>query len=360
MQFGTLNYAAHGGFCSVNMAAAGLYTFGGSFWEFGETDWDHTRYFMLFGVAEDHASNPLKIALGKLKQRGVKVVSVNPVRTGYNAIADEWIGIKPGTDGLFGAALVHELLRTQKIDLDYLVRYTNAPWLVIRDPGAGRRAVRARRGGNPVAFDRRREGLTNALGPDVAPALSGSFGCADEREAVPYSSWWRSASCRRVFARARGEGDGRPAPTIRRIAAELAHAAFQEQVLDVPWTDCSGPRHADDARPTGWYARDAGHLGSFEWVPRCRILHILQILLGVDRLPGRVPLQGALSQAAPPFLKPRGKPGDVQPRKPPPGPHLGFPTGPEICWWMHKARRPASTRRSAGMRRSRPTASCTL
>jgi anaerobic selenocysteine-containing dehydrogenase len=42
-QFGTPNYAAHGGFCSVNMAAAGLYTIGGSFWEFGEPDWDHTK-----------------------------------------------------------------------------------------------------------------------------------------------------------------------------------------------------------------------------------------------------------------------------------------------------------------------------
>ena len=63
-QYGTQNFAAHGGFCSVNMAAAGLYTFGGSFWEFGEPDWEHTRYFMLFGVAEDHASNPLKIEIG--------------------------------------------------------------------------------------------------------------------------------------------------------------------------------------------------------------------------------------------------------------------------------------------------------
>jgi anaerobic selenocysteine-containing dehydrogenase len=42
-QFGTPNFAAHGGFCSVNMAAAGLYTFGGAFWEFGEPDWEHTR-----------------------------------------------------------------------------------------------------------------------------------------------------------------------------------------------------------------------------------------------------------------------------------------------------------------------------
>ncbi|MEO1719555.1 MAG: molybdopterin-dependent oxidoreductase, partial [Pseudomonadota bacterium] len=66
-QFGTPNFAAHGGFCSVNMAAAGLYTFGGAFWEFGEPDWQHTKYFMLFGVAEDHASNPIKMGLGKLK-----------------------------------------------------------------------------------------------------------------------------------------------------------------------------------------------------------------------------------------------------------------------------------------------------
>ena len=36
-QFGTPNHAAHGGFCSVNMAAAGIYTMGGAFWEFGAT-----------------------------------------------------------------------------------------------------------------------------------------------------------------------------------------------------------------------------------------------------------------------------------------------------------------------------------
>jgi anaerobic selenocysteine-containing dehydrogenase len=29
-QFGTPNYAAHGGFCSVNMAAGMIYTIGGS------------------------------------------------------------------------------------------------------------------------------------------------------------------------------------------------------------------------------------------------------------------------------------------------------------------------------------------
>jgi sulfite dehydrogenase (quinone) subunit SoeA len=49
-QFGTPNFAAHGGFCSVNMAAAGMYTLGGSFWEFGEPDWERTQLFLMFGV----------------------------------------------------------------------------------------------------------------------------------------------------------------------------------------------------------------------------------------------------------------------------------------------------------------------
>ena len=66
-QFGTCNYAAHGGFCSVNMAAAGMYTIGGSFWEFGEPDWERTRYLILFGLAEDHDSNPIKLGLAACK-----------------------------------------------------------------------------------------------------------------------------------------------------------------------------------------------------------------------------------------------------------------------------------------------------
>ncbi|MBF0333052.1 MAG: molybdopterin-dependent oxidoreductase, partial [Alphaproteobacteria bacterium] len=143
-QFGTPNYAAHGGFCSVNMAAGGLYSVGGSFWEFGEPDWNLTKYFVMFGVTEDHDSNPIKTGLGKLKTRGAKFVSINPVRTGYSAIADEWVGIRPGTDGMLVLAIVHELLRAGKVDMDYLVRYTNLPWLVIQAPDTAEDGLFAR------------------------------------------------------------------------------------------------------------------------------------------------------------------------------------------------------------------------
>jgi len=94
-QFGTPNYAAHGGFCSVNMAAGMIYTVGGSFWEFGGPDLDHAKVFVMLGTAEDHHSNPMKIALSKFKRGGGRFISINPIRTGYSAIADEWIPIKP-------------------------------------------------------------------------------------------------------------------------------------------------------------------------------------------------------------------------------------------------------------------------
>src|SRR5262249_29053814 len=118
--------------------------------------------------------------------KGVKFVAVNPIRTGYGAIADEWIGIKPGTDGLFVGALIHELMRSEKVDLDYLVRYTNAPWLVIDDPAAPDHGLFARNAdGKPLPFDRGGVATADATRVDISPALTGSFKLADGRSVRP-------------------------------------------------------------------------------------------------------------------------------------------------------------------------------
>src|SRR5512147_3257168 len=99
------------------------YSIGFSFWEFGAPDWDYAKYFLMWGVAEDHSSNPIKIGLEKLKRKGGKFVSVNPVRTGYSAIADEWVPIKPGMDGLFAMSIVHVLLSRELFDYEFLINY---------------------------------------------------------------------------------------------------------------------------------------------------------------------------------------------------------------------------------------------
>ncbi|AIB16088.1 formate dehydrogenase (plasmid) [Azospirillum argentinense] len=331
-QFGTPNFAAHGGFCSVNMAAAGMYTLGGSFWEFGEPDWDHTRYLLLFGVAEDHDSNPIKIGLSKMKARGAKIVSVNPIKTGYSAIADEWIGIRPGSDGLFVFALIHELLRADRIDAEYLVRYTNAPWLVIQDPGAPDDGLFARDAdGAPLAWDAVEQRAIPATAAGIRPALVGAVTLPDGRRAVPSFHLLAERYLDPQHApEAVAERCGVPADTIRRIAAEMAHLAFQETLtIEQPWTDWAGRRHERMVgRPIAMHAMRgiSAHSNGFH---TCRAIHILQILLGTIDVPGGWRYKSPYPRPAPPGPKPAGKRGETGPGKAIHGMPLGYPMGPE-------------------------------
>ena len=321
--FGTPNYAAHGGFCSVNMAAAGIYTMGGAFWEFGQPDWDHTKLFMIFGVAEDHDSNPIKMGIGKIKARGAKIIGVNPIRTGYNAVADEWVGITPGTDGLFILSLIHELLKAGKIDLHYLAQYTNAPVLIDAETGLlmrdkeGKLLVMDRLKGEPVPFDQ----------SGVKPDLNGIF----QRDGKTHHTVFHAMVDRYLSTdyapEAVSDRVGIPAGRIRAIAAELARVAFEEAFeIDQEWTDFRGEVHSKmTARPVSMHAMRgiSAHSNGFQ---TCRALHVLQILLGTVEVPGGFRFKPPYPKPAEIHPKPHCK---VTPGAPLDGPHLGFVHGPE-------------------------------
>ncbi|WP_417600976.1 molybdopterin oxidoreductase family protein [Pararhodobacter oceanensis] len=321
--YGTPNYAAHGGFCSVNMAAGGIYTMGGAFWEFGQPDWERTKLFMLFGVAEDHDSNPIKMGIGRLKARGARVIAVNPVRTGYNAVADDWLGITPGTDGLLILAIVHELFRAGKIDLNYLTRYTNAAYLVRGDEGPEKGLFLRDDTGTPLVLDRRTGAPApwDAEGVDPAPAAEHAghktvLRLMAERYLDP--SYAPDAVAERC---------GIPADTIRAVATEIARVAFEEEItLNQPWTDFRGQRHeVMTGRPVSFHAMRgiSAHSNGFQ---TARALHMLQILLGSVEVPGGYRFKPPYPK--PPEAHPKPHAG-VTPGKPLDGPHLGYPMGPE-------------------------------
>ncbi len=331
-QFGTPNYAAHGGFCSVNMATAGIYTFGSAFWEFSEPDWDHAEYLLMFGVAEDHDSNPIKMGLSKLKERGAKFVSVNPIRTGYSAVADEWLGITPGTDGLFVLSLIHELLRAGRVDAGYLVRYTNAPYLVIDNPGAADDGLFARdENDQPLIWDHNKDAPAAAHQADEAPALRGAYTLADGRRAKPVFQLLAERYLHKDYSpTVVAFQTGIPATTIRRIAAEIAETAFErEVVIDQPWTDWLGRRQEKMVgRPVSMHAMRgiSAHSNGFQ---TCRAIHLLQVLLGSIDAPGGLRYKPPYPKGFDSLPRPSGRPGEVKPNSPLPGPHLGFPQGPE-------------------------------
>jgi anaerobic selenocysteine-containing dehydrogenase len=277
----------------------------------------------MFGVAEDHDSNPIKIGIGKLKARGARVISVNPVRTGYSAVADDWYGITPGTDGLLILSLIHCLLEAGKVDLDYLARWTNAPLLVNAAEGPEKGLIVRNAESQPFVIDRRTGSPAPWDGKGVQPDLGATWQgnrtvfahMAEEYLDAIYAPEAVAARC------------GIPAPRIRALAAELADAAFNHAiVLDQPWTDFRGDTHPNmPGRPVSFHAMRgiSAHSNGFQ---TARALHLLQIVLGAVETPGSYRLK-------PPYPKPveaHPTPHFVTvPGKPLSGPHLGYVRSPE-------------------------------
>jgi len=339
-QFGTPNYAAHGGFCSVNMAAGMIYTIGGSFWEFGGPDLDRAKLFVMIGTAEDHHSNPLKMSLSKFKRQGGKFISINPVRTGYSAIADEWIPIKPGTDGALFLALTHELIETGLYDRDFLVQYTNSAELVNMDESS------------------------SEYGMFVRAEVPEEEGCFDPQNKL----WWDRHTDRPVVARRDGKYDPRllgefklddgtpvkpafqlllerveeytpewaenitgiPAATIRRLAHEMGIVARDEKIeLPIAWTDVWGNEHETvTGNPVAFHAMRglAAHSNGFQTI---RGMSILMSLLGTIDRPGGFRHKAPFPRPIPPCAKTPKSPNDVKPNTPLGGMPLGWPADPD-------------------------------
>ena len=338
-QFGTPNYAAHGGFCSVNMAAGMIYTIGGSFWEFGGPDLDRSKLFVMIGTAEDHHSNPLKIALSKFKRNGGKFISINPVRTGYSAIADEWVPIKPGTDGALLLALVHEIIIQGLYDRDFLVQYTNSAQLVNMDEGSSeygmfvRFEVPPEEGcfdpQNKLWWDRElnRPISTHTEGAD--PYLLGEFRLDDGTPVKPafqllvdrvkdYTPEWASKIT------------GIPVETIKRLAYEMGIVARDQKIeLPIPWTDTWGKEHESvTGNPVAFHAMRglAAHSNGFHTI---RALSILMSILGTIDRPGGFRHKAPFPRPIPPCAKTPTGPDGVKPNTPLAGMPLGWPADPD-------------------------------
>jgi len=338
-QFGTPNYAAHGGFCSVNMAAGMIYTIGGSFWEFGGPDLERSKLFIMLGTAEDHHSNPMKVELSKFKRNGGRFISINPVRTGYSAIADEWVPIRPGTDGALLLAIINEIIAQGLYDREFLVRYTNAGQLINVDEASNefgmfhRTEVPEEEGcyepQNKLWWDRNSNRAVVTHTPDTDPYLLGEFKLDDGTPTKPsfqllkervegYTPEWAANIT------------GIPAETIRRLAHEMGVTARDQKIeLPIAWTDSWGVEHESvTGNPVSFHAMRglAAHSNGFHTI---RALSILMTLLGTIDRPGGFRHKAPFPRPIPPCARPPKGPEAVKPNTPLDGMPLGWPADPD-------------------------------
>ncbi len=339
-QYGTPNYAAHGGFCSVNMAAGMIYTIGGSFWEFGGPDLERSKLFVMIGTAEDHHSNPLKMELSKFKRQGGKFISINPVRTGYSAIADEWIPIKPGTDGALLMALNHEIIRTGLYDREFLIEYSNSAELINMDDNSTEYGmfVRAEVPEEEGCFDPQNKlwwdrNTDKAIVADRAidhdPYLLGEYALQDGTP-VKTSFQLLHERLEKYTPEWAENITGIPAETIRRLAHEMGITARDEKIeLPIAWTDVWGREHDTvTGNPVSFHAMRglAAHSNGFHSI---RALSILMSLLGTIDRPGGFRHKAPFPRPIPPCAKTPKGPEDVQPETPLNGMPLGWPADPD-------------------------------
>ncbi|MDH5544562.1 MAG: molybdopterin oxidoreductase family protein [Gammaproteobacteria bacterium] len=328
--FGTPNYAAHGGFCSVNMAAGMIYSIGGSFWEFGGPDVKKAKVLMMFGTAEDHHSNPLKIQIGEFKRSGGRFISVNPVRTGYSAVADEWVPIKPGTDGAFIMAMMRVILDEDLYDKEFLIDYTNAGQLVIDEPLRNDHGMLARDDhGRELWWDGKSGGAVpfKTEGADVQ--LFGDYKLVDGTKVRP-AFQLLADRIREYTPEAASQICGIPVADIYRLGRELGDTAMNQGFeMPMQWTDAWGKKHDKIiGRPVAFHAMRglAAHSNGFQTI---RAFSMLMTILGTIDRPGGFRHKAPYPRPIPPGPAVPNKPEDVQPGRPLNGAPLGSPASPD-------------------------------
>jgi anaerobic selenocysteine-containing dehydrogenase len=163
----------HGAYCSDTGYRAMEYTIG--LHGVQNPDFDHVNYLLSWGWNITNAGGnrlcwiTYNQQLLKARERGLKVIQIDPRLRGAGPFTDKWLPIRPGTDLALALALCQQLIAKGYLDVPYLSTFTDGPYLLGEDGRFLRDAD-----GSPQVFDRATGGAVPA-GTAADPALDGTF-----------------------------------------------------------------------------------------------------------------------------------------------------------------------------------------
>lgn len=121
--FGTPNYSNHSNLCDVARKASFKTVMGD---ERPLADFIQSKYILLFGWNPTSAIKWVHLPriITRAIENGAKMVVVDPYMSDTAAKAQEWIPIRPSTDGALALAMAHVIIRDALHDKEFIAKWT--------------------------------------------------------------------------------------------------------------------------------------------------------------------------------------------------------------------------------------------
>ena len=121
--FGTPNYSNHSNLCDVSRKASFKSVMGD---ERPLADFIESKYILLFGWNPTSAIKWVHLPriITRAIERGAKMVVVDPYMSDTAAKAQEWVPIRPSTDGALALAMAHVIIRDELYDQAFVEKWT--------------------------------------------------------------------------------------------------------------------------------------------------------------------------------------------------------------------------------------------
>jgi anaerobic selenocysteine-containing dehydrogenase len=230
--FGSPNQAVYMELCGWGRYLASIFTFGASVPGDYMPDLDRAGCILYWGYNPSVARLAHATATTAALRRGARLVVVDPRRAGLASKAHHWLRVRPGTDAALALSLTHVMLERGWFDRGFVLRWTDAPFLLREDGRPLRASDLAPDGdpthrvawdeidGRPVAYDPRSgrhavdEDRLALFGVREVATLSGPVACRPVLELV-------AQRCRRMEPSAAESITGVPADDIEATARTL-------------------------------------------------------------------------------------------------------------------------------------------
>jgi len=170
--FGSPNLLTSNHICTWNRRVGSKYTYGSTM---PLPDFDNTRCMLIWGINPSATSPAQASRIVRARNRGAKLIVIDPRKTALAAKADCWLRVRPGKDGELAMAMIHVLLEENLFDADFARTWTNAPFLVRSDNHRLLSEADVRMGGNEETWLTGDETSGKPLSQPEQAALFGAF-----------------------------------------------------------------------------------------------------------------------------------------------------------------------------------------